>query len=297
MSTTPVAAPIRVKKGLPLWLRLLWLGALLYLGVVIVFMLLENTLLYHPVRASTEWIPPPSPRIQDVEFHTGDGTRIHGWWLPVDGATSALLYAHGNAGNLSHRGSVLVPMARTLGVSVLIFDYPGYGRSEGRPSEQSCYAAGLTAYEWLAQQVPPENIVLFGKSLGGGVMTELATQLPHRALVLVKTFSSVPDIAHDIYPWLPCRWLVRNRFDSLAKIGHCTGPVFIAHGDCDRIIPYAHGQRLFDAANEPKRFLLMPGCDHNDMLSNDFFLALRQFLDQTAPVSMPVSQTYPSRDR
>jgi fermentation-respiration switch protein FrsA (DUF1100 family) len=264
------------------------MAAFVYLGVVIVFIFLENSLLFHPVRASDDWVAPPSSRIEDVEFSTADGTSIHGWWYRNGSSTSALLYAHGNAGNLSHRGPTIVPMAEALGVSVLIFDYPGYGRSAGKPNEKSCYAAGEAAYDWLtqSQQVAPENVVLFGKSLGGGVMTELASHRPHRALVLVKTFSSVPDMGQELFPWLPARWLVRNRFDSLAKIGQCHRPVFLAHGDCDSVIPCSHSQRLYEAANEPKRFLLMPGCDHNDALGADFLSALRQFLDQFAPVAM-----------
>jgi fermentation-respiration switch protein FrsA (DUF1100 family) len=184
---------------------------------------------------------------------------------------------------------VVVALAKALGVSVLIFDYPGYGKSDGRPSEAGCYAAGEAAFTWLTRQVPAENIILFGKSLGGGVATELARRHPHRALVLVKTFTSVPDVAQDIYPWLPARWLARNRFESLRKLSQCNRPVFVAHGDCDSIIPYAHGRRLYDAAHEPKRFLAMPGCNHNDTLPVEFFLELRRFLDQNAPVEPPPS--------
>jgi fermentation-respiration switch protein FrsA (DUF1100 family) len=103
-------------------------------------------------------------------------------------------------------------------------------------------------------------------------------------LILVKTFTSIPDMAQRLYPFLPARWLVRNRFDSLQKISRCTRPVFVAHGDCDGLIPCSQGQQLFEAANEPKQFLCMPGCDHNDPLSSDFIPQLRRFLDQNAPL-------------
>src|SRR5207248_5963463 len=130
-----------------------------------------------------------------------------------------------------------------LEMPVLIFDYPGYGRSEGSPSEAGCYAAAEAAYAWLVQtqQVPPGQIILYGGSLGGGVAVELARRQPHRALILVSTFTSIPDMAQQLYPWLPARWLVRNRFDSLAKIGQCTQPVFIAHGTADGLLPYTQG--------------------------------------------------------
>lgn len=292
MAATLPAHPGMIPQRRPWWrglLRLAILAGVTYLGVIIVFLFLENALLFHPIRASEDWLPPPSREVQDVEFRTAEGDRIHGWWWPVPGAQGALLYAHGNAGNLSHRGDALAPLVQSLGVSVLIFDYPGYGRSSGRPSESSCYAAGDAAYDWLTQrqQVPPGNLLLYGKSLGGGVMTELASRRPHRALILVKTFTSIPDMATQLYPWLPARWMVRSRFDSLEKIGRCTRPVFIAHGDCDDLIPCSHGERLSAAANEPKQFLLLPGCGHNDLLNPDFFPVLRQFLDRYAPLRDP----------
>jgi fermentation-respiration switch protein FrsA (DUF1100 family) len=297
MSSAPAA-----KAGQRPWwrrvLRLLQPVAVCYLGVVILLLALENALLYHPVRADEEWLAPPGPGVQDVEFATADGTRIHGWWWPRPDADGALLYCHGNAGNLSHRGPGLPALRQTLKLSILIFDYPGYGRSDGSPSEAGCYAAADAAYEWLArvQNVPPERIVLYGKSLGGGVAVDLATRRPHRALVLVKTFTSIPDMAQRQFPFLPARWLVRNRFDSLAKIRQCPRPVFVSHGDCDTLIPFAHGQRLFAAANEPKRFFAMHGCDHNDPLNPDFLAALADFLSEAAPVPARESFSRVPRD-
>ena len=123
-----------------------------------------------------------------------------------------------------------------------MFDYPGFGRSSGQPSEAGCYAAGDAAYDWLreVQKVPGERIILYGGSLGGGTATDLASRRPHRALVLVACFTSFPDMAQTRFPWLPGRWLVHNRFDNLGKIADCRGPVFIAHGTRDGLIPFAH---------------------------------------------------------
>lgn len=255
-----------------------------YLGVVIVFLFLENTLLFHPYRDTDYWNAPPNPKVQDLELPSTDGTRLHAWWYPCDGAHGALLYCHGNAGNLSGRAKAIDNIVQKLGVSVLIFDYPGFGRSEGKPSEAGCYTAGDAAYDWLSERVPPANIILYGKSLGGGVAVELARRRPHRALVLVKTFTSVPNLAQELYPFLPCHWMVRNRFESINKITQCTRPVFVAHGDCDSLIPCSHGEKLFAAANEPKEFLYMSGCDHNDPLSSDCLPKLLQFLETHAPL-------------
>lgn len=257
--------------------------ALCYLGVVLVLWLLESRLVYYPVKASADWEPPPTPDVQDVELTSADGTRIHAWWLPAPGAKGAVLYCHGNAGNLSHRGSSIVGLREKLGESVLIFDYPGYGRSGGKPTEAGCYAAADAAYDWLVerQKVRPENIILYGGSLGGGVAVDLASRKPHRAVVLLNTFTSLPDVGSSIYPWLPVRWLMRNRFDNLGKIAKCTRPVFVVHAECDELVPFSHGERLFQACPGPKRFLAVPGGDHNCNLPEDFYPALRAFLEQS----------------
>jgi fermentation-respiration switch protein FrsA (DUF1100 family) len=263
-------------------LRPLAVAAGVYLGVLVLLMALENSLVYHPTAASVDWQPPPGPEVRDVELTSADGTRIHGWWYPNEGADGALLYLHGNAGNLSHRGSSIAELRRELGVSVLIIDYPGFGRSGGRPSEAGCYAAADAAHEWLTreQKIAPEKLLIYGASLGGGVAVDLASRREHRALILVKTFTSMPDVGQGLYPWLPVRWLMRNRYESLAKIGRCKRPVFVAHGTADELIPFAHGERLFAAANEPKRFLAMPGIDHNGGWSAGFLPALKGFLQE-----------------
>src|SRR5262249_5841596 len=152
-----------------------------------------NRLVFLACPASTDWQPPPADTIvEDVWLETGDG-RMHAWWIPQPGADGALLYFHGNAGNLSHRTTLALSLRKALNVSILLVDYPGYGKSEGKPTEAGCYAVADAAYDWLTeiQKIPPERIVLFGKSLGGGVATDLASRRPHRALVLARTFTSV----------------------------------------------------------------------------------------------------------
>lgn len=257
-----------------------------YLGVLAVLMLLENRLVFHPARAESSWVPPPANCVVgDVWLDLADGTRLHAWWFPQPGATGALLYCHGNAGNLSYRGQAAQALAETLGVSVLLFDYPGYGKSEGKPSEAACYAAADAAYDWLVEQqkIPAEQIILYGKSLGGGVAADLAVRRPHRALLLLKTFTSIPDMAWKQFPFIPTRWLVRNRFDTLSKIGRCTRPVVIAHGDRDGLIPLWMAEANYQAAPTPKQFFLLPGAGHNDMLAPSFLRELRAYLDQAAP--------------
>ena len=253
-----------------------------YIGLVLMLLFFENRLIYQPTTAAQHWLEAPNADTQDIELTSADGTRIHAWWYPVKDSDQALLYCHGNAGNLSHRGPTMVKLSHLLDVSVLIIDYPGFGKSEGRPSEQGCYHAADAAYLWLTdkKKIAANKIVLYGGSLGGGVVTDLASRKDHRALVLVKTFTSLPDVAADLYWWLPApkRLLMRNQMNSLGKIKLVHRPVFIAHGTTDGLIPYAHGQRLFAAANEPKCFFSMPGADHNSGLPEEFFTSLQEFL-------------------
>lgn len=267
------------------WLRVTWQALRLlligYLGVVLVMMFLENKLVYHPVRASEDWQNPPSgANWQDVELTTTDGIKIHAWWCPVSGAESALLFCHGNAGNLSHRIEAIEKWQRELGVSVLIFDYPGYGKSAGSPSEPACYAAGEAAYRWLTdtQHVPPDNILLFGGSIGGGIATELAVRHRCQALILANTFTSLPEVGQRLYPWLPVRLVMRNRYNNLAKLPQVQSPVIITHGRLDSLVPFAHAERLYEAAREPKLFHPVAASDHNTPLSVEFYRAVQQFL-------------------
>lgn len=264
-----------------------WLVVLLgaYCGVLLLLLWLENSLVYHPSGPS-DWNPPPTPEFEDVYLTLAEGIRVHAWWLPRQNSSAAVLYFHGNAGNLSWRGNSMLALRHHLNASVLIVDYPGYGKSEGKPSEAGCYQCADAAYAWLtdAKKVPHGELLLYGASLGGGVAVDLASRKPHRALVLVKTFTTLPDVGQAKYPILPVHWLMRNRFDSLSKITACKSPIFVAHGDADRLIPYEQGQRLFEAANEPKEFLRLTGHGHNDPVEGDFFGHLLPFLAKHAPI-------------
>lgn len=267
---------------------LIWFAGC-YLGVLVLLLLLENALVFQRTPASASWQPPlPGIDVEDVWVETTDG-RMHGWWFPHPGATGALLYCHGNAGNLSHRGPVIPQLMEALNASVLIFDYPGYGQSAGKPTEAGCYAAADAMADWLTQtkNIPAERIILYGKSLGGGVATDLAVRRPHRALVMVKAFTSVPDMAQSLYWFLPARWLVRNRFDNVEKLPRCSRPVAIIAAEHDELMPLWMGQKLFEAAPEPKRYFLMRGCYHNSPFPPSLLRELADFLKKTAPLPAP----------
>jgi len=253
-----------------------------YLVILLAMLWLENSLLYFPLRydGGERWLP-GEPNVEDAEFQAADGTKLHGWYFHHPDPKAVVLFAHGNAGNVAYWAEVGRQWRRELGVSILVFDYRGYGRSEGKPSEQGLMADGRAARTWLAKRagVSEDQIVLAGRSIGGGVMVDLATD-GARGLILERTFTSIPDTAACHYPWLPVRLLMRNRFDSLSKIKQYRGPLLMCHGDADTIVPMALGRALFDAANDPKQWIIEPGGEHNDPLSESYYEAVNLFLSQ-----------------
>jgi pimeloyl-ACP methyl ester carboxylesterase len=262
----------------------IYLGSIYFVACLLMWFI-ENQLVYHPLTAAEAWEPAPVATIQDLELTSPGGNRIHAWWLPNKTDKPALLFCPGNGGNLSGRGPSMVRIAEKLDTSVLIFDYPGYGKSEGKPNEANCYDAAEAAIRWLNHEkhLPSERIILYGESLGGGVATEMASRHQCRALVLVKTFTSLPATAKCHYPWLPCNWLMSNRFDSITKLPAIHSPVFVTSATADRIVPYEQGESLFRAANEPKQFFRDEGSDHNDPLREEFWSSLCTFLDSHPP--------------
>jgi fermentation-respiration switch protein FrsA (DUF1100 family) len=271
-------------------------AALVLLGVyalAVTFLLLfEDRLVFHPVPASRRWLPPPAGRtVKDVSLHAADGTALHARWFPRPRARRAVLVCHSRAGNLSLelRPEEVAGWQDVLGASVLIFDYPGYGRSAGAASEVGCYHAADAAYDWLIREqgLASRRLVLYGRSLGSAVAVELASRRPHGALVLVSPPTSLPDTALGQFPLLPARWLMRNRFDSLARIRSCHAPLFVVHGTADRLVSPAQGKELFAAANEPRRFLPVEGARHGDCVRPAFFTALSAFLEAASPLDAP----------
>lgn len=221
---------------------------------------------------------------EEAAFESGDGTRLHGWFAEAANPRAVVLYAHGNAGNLTSRAWVLRLFRDRLNCSVLVFDYRGYGRSEGEPDEAGLLADARAARRWLASRtgVAEKDIVLVGTSLGGAVAVDLAAEDSARGLVLENTFTSLPDVAAEHLPLVPVRWLMHTRFDSSGKIARYQGPLLQTHGDADRVVPFALGRQLFDAANEPKQFVAVQGGGHNDPPSREYVTALERFI-QTLP--------------
>jgi fermentation-respiration switch protein FrsA (DUF1100 family) len=248
-----------------------------------VMLLFERHLIYFPQRAHDVTPRALGMAHEELALVAEDGVRIHGWFLPAKGSRLTLLVCHGNAGNVSHRLDRALLAQSHLGTDVLLFDYRGYGRSEGRPDEHGTYRDARAAWQWLvAKGQAPERIVIFGESLGSGVALQLALEQPRaRALVLESAFASVPAMARAVYPFLPLWPFVRTRYDNLAKVGGLRLPLLMLHGERDDLVPFAQGRRVFDAAPEPKRFHAIPGASHNDTYvvgGEAYWQALREFL-------------------
>jgi pimeloyl-ACP methyl ester carboxylesterase len=223
---------------------------------------------------------------RELFLETEDGVRIHAYELPCQGASRALLFLHGNAGNASHRLPNAAALAR-LGVHVLLLDYRGYGRSEGTPTELGSYADARAGLRHLVETrgFAPARVVLFGRSLGGTVAVDLAQDRPLAGVILESTFTSTGDVARGMLG-PPGAWLAGNRFAAVEKIGALRSPLLFFHGDRDRIIPIGLGRRLFAAAPQPKSFEVITGAGHNDTVlvgGAPYFERIRQFLDRVAP--------------
>jgi len=224
----------------------------------------ERVNIYHPGRTMAAVPGTFGLAHEEVALAAEDGTRLHGWFIPSSRGPLAarklvVLLCHGNAGTISDR-VLKASLLHRLGLSVLLFDYRGYGRSAGSPSEKGTYQDAEAAWRWLAAKgFAPQRIVLYGESLGNGVAVETALRHPPRALILESAFTSIADMGKVVYPWLPVRLIARTRYDNLAKIGSVRAPVLVLHSREDRIVPFRMGRALFAAAPEPKEFFELTG--------------------------------------
>jgi hypothetical protein len=281
--------------------RLARVVALLAAAVLTLIVVFESKFIYFPTKyPGGDWRAREpravegrlTARVEDVWLTAADGVRLHAWHAaPVVGrggaleavATDrALLYLHGNAGNISHRYEIVESFS-SLPAHVLALDYRGYGRSEGAPSEEGLYADARAAWGYLTETrgIPANRVVVYGESLGGAVAVDLASKVRPCALVVQSSFTSIADMAAEVMPLVP-RFLLRTKMNSLDKIARVSCPVLVVHSPADEVVPYKLGRRLYDAAPEPKRFHEIKGAPHN--LTHDtggaaYLAALREFID------------------
>jgi uncharacterized protein len=268
-------------KKLPRWIKFVAKTiAIAYLMILVLLMFLEDSMIFFPSKYPKGNWKPTNLAFEDAEFQADDGVKLHGWFVPHERPAAVVLFCHGNAGNITDRVNNLKCLHDIVGVSTLIFDYRGYGRSSGKPSEKGILDDARAARRWLAnrENVPEKSIVMMGESLGGGVAVDLATD-GARALVLASTFNRLPDVAAYHYPFFPVRLLMRTRLDSESKIPNYHGPLLQLHGRADTIIPFNFGKKLFDAANEPKELVILDNHDHNDSVPVEFYEKMRRVIE------------------
>jgi uncharacterized protein len=245
--------------------------------------IIERNLVYpRPSRDRGDWRP-RTLRPQNVWFRSADSTKLHGWYIPNPEATRLVVYSHGNTEHVADHVGLVTRLQTHLQATVLVYDYRGYGKSRGTPYERGCVADGIAAQRWLAERegVNAEDIIVMGRSLGGGVAVAAAAELGARALVLEATFSRLTDSAKWLYPWLPVRVVMRNRYNSMKRIQNYDGPLFQCHGTSDKVVPMSLGKRLFDASpSRVKQFHEIPFAGHHDSPPSSYYAALSSFLDR-----------------
>lgn len=244
---------------------------------------MEARFIYYPSRALLADPSSVGLRFRDVTFAAADGVELHGWLIAGPTPTT-LLYSHGNGGNIGDRVRIAKLLVDQLGVGVFMYDYRGYGRSQGAPSEAGLISDAVGARAALLREgVGAEHLVYFGRSLGSAVTVDLALAHPPRGVVLEAPFTSVRAMANGVLPG--AGYLFRTRWDSLAKIGGLRAPLLVIHGENDEVVPFAQGRALFEAAPEPKTFVILRGSRHYDLEAAwpDYWAAWRRFLASLKP--------------
>ena len=266
-------------------LHALGILAVAYGGLVLLLYAFQSHLVFYP-GTGRDLIATPAQvglSYEDLHLETADGISLQSWFIPALRPRGTVLFFHGNAGNISHRLDS-VEMFHRMGYNMLIFDYRGYGNSNGMTTEQGTYRDADAAWRYLTEQrqTPSCSIVLYGESLGGAIAAWLAGRHRPAALVIASGFTSVPDLARHFYPFLPVRWFTRINYDTREYLQSVSAPVLVAHSLEDEIIPFEQGRALFAAANPPKQFLELAG-GHNDgfiFMRESWVKALGDFLSR-----------------
>lgn len=244
---------------------------------------LDERLLFFPSKFPQGDWDPKQLRFEDIHFASEDGTKLHGWYCPVENPKAVMLVAHGNAGHVASRAPWLRYLQEQAKVSVFMFDYRGYGRSEGSPTVEGAIQDAVAARAKLCElaKVKDSEMLLMGESLGGAIVVQLASKSPPRGLILQSTFSSLRDIAEFHFPNLA--WVVPpEKLNSAAAIATYKGELLVSHGTADETIPFASGEKIFQNANEPKEFVSIENVGHNDWMTESYLKKLDEFIERTS---------------
>ena len=248
-------------------------SVLIYIGVVlfvaywvwgVILYIMQPRFLYSPLRKIIYTPAELELDYEDVIFTSRDGLKLTGWYIPVTGSEFTILFCHANGGNMMHRLDS-INIFYKLGLSCFIFDYRGYGNSQGIPSEEGTYLDAGAAYKWLTEEkrIPPEKVIIFGRSLGGSIAAQLAGSVTACALIVESAFTSYVDIGKKFYPYMPVRWCARFSYRTIDYIRDVHCPVMFIYSKNDEVVPFEFGLELYEAANKPKEFIEIFG-SHND---------------------------------
>jgi fermentation-respiration switch protein FrsA (DUF1100 family) len=254
-----------------------------YLAFLVTIYFVQDKMIYFPEREILITPKDIGLEYEDVSLQTKDNVTITGWYIPSEPEKGVLLFCHGNAGNISHRLES-ISIFHGLGLSVLIFDYRGYGNSEGKPSERGTYLDAESAWKYLLEvkQTSPDRIIVFGRSLGAAIAADSALRRRPAGLILESSFLSVPEMGKKYYPWIPVKLLSKYDYSTIDKITSITCPKLIIHSADDEIVPFEHGKALYEKAPQPREFLHIKG-GHNEgfLLSGDLYReGLKKFVHQ-----------------
>jgi fermentation-respiration switch protein FrsA (DUF1100 family) len=272
-----------IKRIKRLMTSLLFILCGVYFGILVLLFLMQSKLIYFPFKGIVCTPADIRMEYEDVTMKTPDGLNLNAWFIPAKSPTGTVLFCHGNGGNISYSLDVIETLNR-LNLNVLLFDYRGYGKSEGNPTENGTYTDAETAYQWLIKEknVPEKDIIIMGRSLGAAIAANLAKKGNPRLLILESGFSSTPDVAAKQYPIFPVRLLCRYKYKTAEYVKDIKCPLLVIHSTEDEIIPYSNGRKIFTSANEPKEFLVIRG-SHNEGYTDSgdtYTNGLRNFLEK-----------------
>jgi len=258
----------------------------IYLTIILLIYLFQSRLVFKPKKGLHKTPSSVGLAFKQFQAISSEGNRIHGWLVPADSADVTVLYCHGNAGNISDRLET-IELFHRLGINVVVFDYQGYGQSEGKPSEEATYEDASAARQFLIDElgVDEKKMIIMGRSLGGPVATRLAALYNPAALILESTFTSAVDLGSDMYPWLPIDWLLKFEYDTQRYLRQVDVPVFMAHSVDDDVVPFKHSQELFEIAKQPKMFVKMVGSHSMGFkdTGSKYSKSLQRFLEKHTP--------------
>lgn len=255
----------------------------LYVAGAIYLLITQAKMVFMPTQTIEMTPKDVDLQFEEINFASSDNINLNGWFVPADGARGIILFCHGNGGNISHRLESIQIFNR-MGLSVFIFDYQGYGQSEGKPSETGTYLDAEAAWKYLTEtrNISEEKIIIFGRSLGGAIASHLAVDFRPGALIIESAFTSVGNMGSELYPFFPVKLLTRFKYTTVEYVAKISCPILVVHSPEDDIIPFHHGKKIFASAHKPKEFLEITGM-HNDgflVSGQKYYNGIESFIDK-----------------